>query len=744
MRAVQRSFALFILLSLAAGWACARRDAGDGGATADGGAAFDPDSVPEGYGHPSAALAWPLATRAFEITAAGDLYNGDWLTAIRPSADGVAADAPRAIAYEERWRPVAHWRRRSAEVRWDFEACALPSGTPRDSGLFASIEIRATNLGAGSRDASIEVALEPRPAAGAFTFFDAPDSRGGLVWAVGGAAPAHGWIEGGGSGSLAKRSWRLAPGGTALVRIVLPAYPVASARLASWARTPHGRRAAETRQAWSALLGRGTAFDLGDPEVESALRAALVVLLSCRERRGSQIVPIGSPFQYRDVWLRDGARAVGALAVAGYTKEARELADGLTLLQWPSGAFLSQAGQLDGTGQALWALGQSFLRGPQQKPVPHILRAVRDGWRWCEAQRAMSRSAGSGLPGLLPFGDPHDNEDVRAELVGNDAWSIAGYRWGARLLRAADLAPPGASGLAAVADSMDRALAEYEKDFHAALENCGSRDIPPAWSAEGQRTGLDWGNLSVAWPCGVLAARDPRAIALARRVWGRVGGAGLVSYRTTDTLSYYLGADLGTWALLAGERASADSVLDAMLRVRTASGGAGELLQRQSHDFGENLAPHATGAAALVMLIRNAVLFDDGDTLELTLGARARWWRGGKVSRAPTRWGMLEMEFRAGGDSASWRWTPVAVWTVLHLPPGAAIGEAPRAPLQGTPGGIVVLAPPGVGGATVRLARGPDAAGGGATSGREAAASDARAGRTGNRRSRGRAQRSGA
>jgi len=421
------------------------------------------------------------------------------------------------------------------------------------------------------------------------------------------------------------------------------------------------------------------------------------VLLACRERRGATAVPVGSPFQYRDVWLRDGARAVAALAVAGHTAESRELADGLLLLQWPNGAFLSQAGQLDGTGQALWALGQAYLRPDPARVDAVRLAALARGWRWCEAQRVMSRREGSGVPGLLPFGDPHDNENVRAELTGNDAWSLAGYRWGARLARAA--------GATALADSMDRSRASYQADFGAALAASGSRDIPAAWTATGQRGALDWGNLAVAWPCGVLPVRDPRCVALARRMWARAGGAGLVNYRTADTLSYYLGADLGTWALLAGERGAADSVLDALLRWRTAGGGAGELFNRDTRDFGDNLPPHATGAAALLTLVRNALVFDDGDTLELTLGARARWWQGAKVSRAPTRWGALELEFRRAGDAAEWRWTPVPVWTALTLPPGERLAAAPPAPLVGVRGGTVVLAPPGTGQAHVALAR---------------------------------------
>src|SRR6185436_5498352 len=107
--------------------------------------------------------------------------------------------------------------------------------------------------------------------------------------------------------------------------------------------------------------------------------------------------------------------------------------------------------------------------------------------------------------------------------------------------------------------------------------------------------------------------------ALADRVWASAGGAGLTWYGTRDSLHYYLGADLGTWALLAGRRAQADSVLDALLLWRDACGGAGEIFTRGTHDFGRNLPPHATAAAVLIDLVRNALLFDDGDTLQLTL-----------------------------------------------------------------------------------------------------------------------------
>ena len=153
--------------------------------------AFDPDSVPDAYRVPSAALMWPGATRAFEVTPAGDLCNGAWTVRIRPAADGLAADGPRRIAFEERWLPIAHWIRGSGPVRWSFEAVPfppeaaggaseprfrwwerlgvrLPEPAPRDSGLFVSLEVEAMNRGASAATAELDVTFEPPDSRAAF------------------------------------------------------------------------------------------------------------------------------------------------------------------------------------------------------------------------------------------------------------------------------------------------------------------------------------------------------------------------------------------------------------------------------------------------------------------------------------------------------------------------------------------------------------------------------------------------
>src|SRR5439155_2449440 len=129
-----------------------------------------------------------------------------------------------------------------------------------------------------------------------------------------------------------------------------PAYLSPHQRLKAWGAISHSQRAEEVTRFWSAAFNAGLRLDLGDKELERAYRQALIVLLGCTELHADRLIPIGNPFQYRDVWLRDGARCVTALAMVGQTERARRLATGFLSYQWPQGPFLSQKGQLDGTG----------------------------------------------------------------------------------------------------------------------------------------------------------------------------------------------------------------------------------------------------------------------------------------------------------------------------------------------------------------------------------------------------------
>jgi len=651
---------------------------------------FDPDSIPEAFAHSTAALMWPGATRGWQITPEGDLYDGEVQVHVEAVSGTVTAPAPKVIAYEGRWLPVAHWWRRSGDVEWRFEGVAFPEPAPRDSQLVASLAVSASNHGTSPQPARLTLSLAPPPRDPIFVAFDAPEIPSpAFTWGASGKDTVYAWADEAKPGTSWAREWTLAPGESRTVRVLLPSYPKSADEIRKLARAPHAERVEASRTYWTQVLERGTHFALGDPEVESALAAARVLLLSCRERRGPNWLPIGGPFHYRDIWLRDGARLIAALSVTGHTAEARELAEGFMRFQWPQGAFLSQRGQPDGSGQAVWAFEQAMLRPAPAESLSRYVDAARRTWKWWEWQREFGRQSGWPFGLMLPYADPRDAELAVAQMVGTDAWALAGYRSTARLMRAA--------GLDAEAAGVDQTRERYAADFVAALDRTQSRDIPASW----QQVGRDWGNLAAGWPCEALPPGHPRLLALAMRAWKEAGHVGLVTYGHRDSLHGYVGADLGTWALIAGRRADADSVLEALLHWRNASGAAAELFARNG-DFGRNLPPHPTSAAALIALTRNALLFDDGDTLALTMGARERWWRGARVERAPTRWGNIDLEFRHQGDQAIWHWTPVSVWTALTLPPRTVMAGHPSPPLMRR-SDTVLMAPPGTREARVAL-----------------------------------------
>lgn len=665
------------LLLGAGAWSCATR------APDPAVAPFEPDSVPDAYVAAGGALIWPGTTRAFLVDAGGDVYDGERRLVLEPSADSVPAGPPARIAAPDRWRPLLRWVRHSGGVRWEFEAVAFPHPAPRESVLVASIVARARNEGAEPHAYALRATMRGFGDGDPFVAWDGRDAADAAsrAFAAGGPGPARAWCADAAHAETLEVAGTLAPGAQREVRLLLAAYEVAGTSLEQLARVPHRDRVAAAEAYWRDRLALGTAFALGDSGVTNALRAARMVLLSCRESRGARWVPTGGPFHYRDVWLRDGARLAHALAVSGHGSEALDAVEGLAELQWPNGAYLSQRGQLDGTGQALWAFEQVLLRGSRAGAPDAYLEAGLRAWRWIERQREAGRAISGPLGAVLPFAEPRDNELVRAQLVGNDAWAIAGERALARMLRV--------RGRRAEADSVAASAEQYARTFRVKLDALGTAGVPASW----QRTGRDWGNLAVGWPCGVLPPGEPRLEATARSAWAAADGAGLVTYGSRDSLHYYVGADLGTWALLAGRREQADSVLAALLEWRTASGTAGEVFRADGRT-GRNLPPHPTSAAALVALVRNALLLDEPDTLRLTLGAREAWWAGARVTGAPTWWGPLDLAFERRGREAVWRWTAVPVWTSLTLPPGTRAALPLRAPLVAGPREDVVLAPP--------------------------------------------------
>jgi hypothetical protein len=174
----------------------------------------------------------------------------------------------------------------------------------------------------------------------------------------------------------------------------------------------------------------------------------------------------------------------------------------------------------------------------------------------------------------------------------------------------------------------------------------------------------------VGYPTLVLPATDPRLAALAQRMRAHGEPTGLVCYGPDDSLHTYLGADLAQWSLLAGRPAEARAWLAGVIAHSSSTLGQAEIFQRAG-GFGANLPPHATAAATLVDLMRNMIVCDTRDTLELALGAPLAWWSGTRLERTPTRFGITSVRLdRPATGVLRARLDPLPVPVRVRVPDG--------------------------------------------------------------------------
>ncbi len=217
--AVAATFAALLALTMVAG--CAPSEPRPARAS------FDPDSIADAFARPAAALFLPGTTRGVLIGPDGSLDDG----AVRLAFGDDGAAPPARIAFEERWRPVAHWKRVAGSVRWDYEAVALPHASPRDSAMWVSVLATATNTGAAPARAVLNAALSAPESRQAFVAFDRAAADSAPVFASRGATLVHAWCSAGGDGAAARWERTLAPGASAAVRFVTSTYAVPAGEL---------------------------------------------------------------------------------------------------------------------------------------------------------------------------------------------------------------------------------------------------------------------------------------------------------------------------------------------------------------------------------------------------------------------------------------------------------------------------------------------------------------------------------
>jgi hypothetical protein len=439
---------------------------------------------------------------------------------------------------------------------------------------------------------------------------------------------------------------------------------------------PPGAARAALRSLWAAQESGMMRIEVPEAKVDATYRAAIAEMLESRIQTPAGWEECPNRLQYRAFWIRDAAIETQALDLAGLHAAAAQNLSFIDAFQQTDGLFISQGGQYDEWGEALWALAQHAELSQEPAYASAQLGRIGAAIGWLSAA-----SAADPL-GLLPPSNPDDNELAYGHITGDDLWAAAGLR---SAVAAATLA--GQVDDAAAWTTVD---ARFEAALDHALTAAVAREghISPVLDAKG---GQDWGNYWAAFPVQVLGARSPAVTATLR--WARAHMAeGLPTYLGGSELHDYLGFRIFQTELAAGDAADAVAGLYAELAHTTATDGGWEtgIGPYRGRASATNLAPHGTFAAEYVALLRNMLVADTpAGGVQLLAGASPAWLASGQritVTGAPIDHGVISFALRSTrrGETLTWHGTLAAgtplSWT---LPTWARDARTASGPVSG-------------------------------------------------------------
>ncbi|WP_433170964.1 NEW3 domain-containing protein [Actinoallomurus sp. CA-150999] len=444
----------------------------------------------------------------------------------------------------------------------------------------------------------------------------------------------------------------------------------------------------QTAQFWHKTLDQaGTVLQVpgsgAETKVLDAYKANLAFSLILMNVIDGRYYWNANPTIYAHYWLRDTAFDIDGILNAGFTDVAKQVT--LEMLDWQSdsGQFISQSGQYDGNGEALWAFANYYERTHDTEFARQVWPAVQRAmdWEW-QVRRQYWQSD----DGLFPASTMKDDEGVRGHVLTYDLWNIAGEEGAAKIAEAV--------GDGATATTWKQRRTQYIGILRSKLAPQVKKlgVIPPTtegMAAPGVRDGwyggvygIDWGNLEAVWPANAFRPNDPW-ITKSLATWRGKTFEGIFGYPSggvESTLHSYTPMSLSITDILRGDQDAALSSLYSLLTHTSAAHMASEGMasaQRWGWSSTDQTQPHAEFAGKYLTFLRDMLAYEASDgSLHLANVWSPQWNKPGQTVgfSGDTDFGPMSYTAAVDGKGATMRLTP---------------------PTRGTPKNLVISAPDG-------------------------------------------------
>ncbi|MEO6095973.1 MAG: hypothetical protein ABIW76_09885 [Fibrobacteria bacterium] len=414
---------------------------------------------------------------------------------------------------------------------------------------------------------------------------------------------------------------------------------------------------------WAPALAGLARLETPEPNFDFLYQAAIRTLIL---HSPDEVFP--GPYTYKRFWFRDAAIILNAMLATGMGDRVVRTLDLFPSKQTHAGYYLSQEGEWDSNGEALWILWR-WCEMTGSSPKPAWLASIAKGAEWIMRKRVV-RHAEPSVIGLLPAGFSAEHLGPNDYYYWDDFWGVAGLQAAARLLE-------GSGREAAVAAAKQGAmdfLSAIDRSLKSAVRKDDLKGALPASPLRRMDSGAV-GSIAVSYPLNIWPGDDARVKATLEFLLDKcmVKGSffqdmihsGMNAYLTLHMAQCLLRLDDPRFFQLVKDTAA----------VASPTGQWPEAIH--PHTLGGCMGDgqHVWAAAEWALMMRNMFMREEENVLVIGSGIPETWLQSGKsmsFGPGPTRFGAITVTIHPalGGVKVSWKgeWRKRPACIVVKLP----------------------------------------------------------------------------
>jgi hypothetical protein len=352
------------------------------------------------------------------------------------------------------------------------------------------------------------------------------------------------------------------------------------------------------------------------------------------------------PYTYKRFWFRDAAFILNVLLTLGGIDRTRRVLKHFAPRQRHDGYFLSQEGEWDSNGEAIW-MYHRFVELTGESLPDAWLNSIAKGARWIMRKR-LPADTGKPEAGLLPAGFSAEHLGPNDFYYWDDFWGVAGLRCAADLLRERD---PN------FARECDQVGAEFLQTIEQSFPHGPERRYPGAIPASPKRR-MDSGavgSLVADYPLQLFAPGDERILKTADYLRDHSShGDGFFQNMIHSGINAYLTLHLAQIRLRAGNHDVAWRLMDHVASLASPTGQWPEAIHPRTSGGCMGDGQHMWAACEWAMMLRNCFVREEHGCLIIGSGVRPDWWSTNDATLGPTLtpFGPVTIRIKSSGTPA--------------------------------------------------------------------------------------------